>query len=440
MRLLKSLYFQVLLGIAAGVLFGYFYPEQGMKMKPLGEAFIKAVKMLIAPIIFSTVVSGIAKMGDLKKLGWVGVKALGYFLVVTTLSLAIGMAVAHVVKPGAGLDPKGKTSEKSAAELANYEKKAETVDALTFFTHIIPESFGGPFAPPPEEPGKSRPGAGTEILQVLFLAILCGIVMAHLGPKVEMVNKFVHQFGEVLFGVVGIIVRAAPLAAFGAMAFTVGQYGLKMLASLGLLLACVYITCLLFVFVVLGSIARLHGFSIWRMLVWIREEIFLVLGTSSSETALPGLMRKLERAGCADTVVGVVVPAGYSFNLDGTSIYLSLAAIFIAQVTQTPLSFAQEMGIMGLLLLTSKGAAAVTGGGFITLTATLKATPIPVSGLELILGIDRFMSEARAITNLIGNAVATVVVSKWERQFDEVKGAVLKPGAASLPPAVLTEE
>jgi aerobic C4-dicarboxylate transport protein len=316
MKLLKSLYIQVLIGIAAGVLFGYLYPDRpdtahpgqtiqgyASMLRPLGDVFIKAVKMLIAPVIFATVVSGIAKMGDLKKLGWVGIKSLAYFLVVTTLALFIGLAVAHIVQPGANLPPQ----IGPAKDVTTYEKKAGEMNAVSFLTNIVPESFVGAFT-------------SGEILQVLFLAILSGVVLAKLGPRVKALNELIHQVSDLLFGLIGIIVRVAPIAAFGAMAYTVGTYGVGTLRSLGLLLACVYVTCILFVFVVLGLIARAHGFSIWRLLVWIREEILLVLGTSSSETALPSLMLKLEKAGCAESVVGVVSPAGYAYNLDCTSI------------------------------------------------------------------------------------------------------------------------
>lgn len=428
MKLLKSLYFQVLLGILAGVLLGHFMPRffaapqegvplsaaqnAGIAIKALGDGFIRAVKMLIAPIIFTTVVTGIASMGDLRKLGRVGWKSLLYFEVVTTLALVIGLVVAHLFQPGAGIRPD--PSPQAAAEAARYAGK-EHQGTVEFILHIIPNTFVGAFAE-------------GEILQVLFLAILSGFVLAGLGAHARPLVDLLHQVSQLFFGIVNIVTRAAPLAAFGAMAFTVGRYGVGTLLSLGQLMACVYLTCALFVFVVLGLIARLHGFSLWRMLAYIKEELLIVLGTSSSEAALPHLMDKLKRAGCAESIVGIVVPAGYSFNLDGTSIYLTMAAIFIAQATHTPLTLGQELGILGILLLTSKGAAAVTGGGFITLAATLKSTPIPLSGLSLLIGVDRFMSEARAITNLIGNTVAAIVISQWENAFDRNQaGAFTRP-------------
>jgi aerobic C4-dicarboxylate transport protein len=348
----------------------------------------------------------------------VGWKSLLYFEVVTTIALIIGLAVAHALQPGAGI-PAPDDAAEAARAVEKYTSAAESIGAVEFLMNIIPKTFVGAFAE-------------GEILQVLFLAILSGIALAGLGERAHPLNDMLHRVAQLFFGIVAIVTRAAPVAAFGAMAFTVGKYGLGTLKSLGLLMACVYITCALFVFVVLGLIARIHGFSLWRTLCYIKEELLIVLGTSSSESALPGLMLKLEKAGCTGTVVGIVVPAGYSFNLDGTSIYLTMAAIFVAQATHTPLTFGQELGILGILLLTSKGAAAVTGGGFITLAATLKSTPIPMSGLSLLIGVDRFMSEARAITNLIGNTIATIVVSKWEGEFDPVKGRVLS--AKPAPP------
>jgi aerobic C4-dicarboxylate transport protein len=411
MKLFRSLYLQVLLGIAMGVLVGSIWPAFGATLEPLGLAFVNVIKMLIAPIIFTTIVSGIAAMGDLRKLGSVGWKSLLYFEAVTTVALLIGLAVAHALQPGAGI-PAPEDAVTASHAVEKYTSAAASLGTVEFLMKIIPKTFVGAFSE-------------GEILQVLFLAILSGIALAGLGERGRPLSGMLHQVAQLFFGIVGIVTRAAPLAAFGAMAFTVGKYGLGTLKSLGLLLACVYITCALFIFVVLGLIARLHGFSLWRTLGYIKEELLIVLGTSSSESALPGLMLKLEKAGCAKTVVGIVVPAGYSFNLDGTSIYLTMAAIFVAQATHTTLTLGQELGILGILLLTSKGAAAVTGGGFITLAATLKSTPIPLAGLSLLIGVDRFMSEARAITNLIGNTVATIVVSKWENEFDAAKGRVL---------------
>jgi aerobic C4-dicarboxylate transport protein len=402
--LYAHLYVQVLVAIAMGVALGYFYPALGARMKPLGDGFIKLIKMMIAPIIFSTVVVGIAKMGDMKEVGRVGIKALFYFEVVTTLALVIGLVVVNVVRPGAGIN--ADVSTLSMKEVAKYKEGAQSLSTADLLLHIIPETVVGAFA-------------SGEILQVLLFSILFGLALARLGSKGRPLVDLIDQLSHALFDVIGIIMRVAPLGAFGAMAFTIGKYGLGTLFSLGWLMACVYTTCLLFVFVVLGSIARLTGFRLWPFLKYIKEEILIVLGTSSSEAALPRMITKLENLGCARPVVGLVIPTGYSFNLDGTSIYLTMAAIFIAQATNVPLSMGQQLSILGLLLLTSKGAAAVTGGGFITLAATLSSIPhIPVEGLALLLGIDRFMSEARAITNLIGNGVATVVVARWEGALD----------------------
>jgi aerobic C4-dicarboxylate transport protein len=413
------LYFQVLVAIAIGVCLGALYPALAMQMKPLGDAFIKLIKMMIAPIIFSTVVVGIAKMGDMKEVGRVGIKALVYFEAVTTLALAIGLVVVNVVQPGAGINADVSTLDTKA--VASYAKDAKALSTVDLLLHIIPDSVVGAFA-------------GGEILQVLFFSILFGLALARLGEKGRPLVDLIDQLSHALFDVIGIIMRVAPVGAFGAMAFTIGKYGLGTLFSLGKLMACVYITCLLFVCIVLGGIARLSGFRLGLFLRYIKEEILIVLGTSSSEAALPRMIAKLENVGCARPVVGLVIPAGYSFNLDGTSIYLTMAAIFIAQATNVPLSLAQQLSILGVLLLTSKGAAAVTGGGFITLAATLSTTGhIPVAGLALLLGIDRFMSEARAITNLIGNGVATMVVARWEGALDlERMHAVLEAPTTAL--------
>jgi aerobic C4-dicarboxylate transport protein len=407
----KSLYFQVLVAIAVGIAVGHFWPQAGAAFKPLGDAFIKAIKMLIAPIIFTTVVTGIAGMGNVEKVGRVGWKALLYFEVVTTIALGIGLVVAHAFKPGAGINANPADLDVTGLEV--YTSAARESGTIKFLLDIIPSSFLGAFV-------------GDNILQVLLVSVLCGIVLAKLGDQGRPMVEWLHGFGVVIFGVVGIVVKFAPIAAFGAMAFTIGKYGLSTLVSLGKLMACVYLTCFLFVFVLLGLIARLHGFSLWKTLKFIREELLIVLGTSSSESVLPAMMDKMQKAGCSRSIVGIVLPSGYSFNLDGTSIYLSMAALFIAQATNTQLSLAQELGLLGILLITSKGAAGVTGSGFITLAATLAATgTIPVAGLALILGVDRFMSEARAITNLIGNTVAMLVVAKWEGEFDETQGAHL---------------
>jgi aerobic C4-dicarboxylate transport protein len=402
--LYAHLYFQVLLAIFIGVLLGHFFPGLGTKMKPLGDSFIKLIKMMIAPIIFTTVVVGIAKVSDMKAVGRVGLKALIYFELVSTLALAIGLIVVNIVKPGVGINADVKTLDAQA--VATYASSAKSFSAVEFLTHMIPDTVVGAFA-------------GGEILQVLVFSVLFGLGLARFGEKGKPLVAIIDQLSHALFNVIAIIMRVAPIGAFGAMAFTIGQYGIGSLFSLGKLMACVYLTCLLFIFVVLGTIARLTGFSLWRFLRYIKEEILIVLGTSSSEAALPRMITKMENIGCAKPVVGLVIPTGYSFNLDGTSIYLSMAAVFVAQATNVPLSWGQQLTLMAVLLLTSKGAAAVTGGGFITLAATLSTTGhVPVAGLALLLGIDRFMSEARAITNLIGNGVATMVVAKWEGALD----------------------
>jgi aerobic C4-dicarboxylate transport protein len=397
----------VLVGIAIGGLLGYVKPEWGVLLRPLGDGFVGLVKMLIAPIIFTTVVVGLAGMGDLKKIGRVGAKALFYFEIVTTLALVIGLVVANTLTPGAGFhaDP----TKLEAGGLAKYTGAAKQMGTLEFVMHIIPKTFVSAFAE-------------GEILQVLLLAILFGLALGKLGDHGRPVLNLLHEIARVFFGIVSIVTKAAPLAAAGAMAFTIGEYGVGKLAQLGLLLACVYVTCAIFIIVVLGGIARVAGFGLWKIIRYLREELLLVLGTSSSESALPGLMEKMEKIGCARPVVGIVVPAGYSFNLDGTCIYLTMAALFVAQATDVSLSLSEQIGLLGVLLVTSKGAAGVTGSGFIVLAATLAATgKIDVRGMVLILGVDRFMSEARAITNFIGNAVATLVVAKWDRSFDASK-------------------
>jgi len=402
--LYAHLYFQVLVAIFVGVLLGHFFPQLATKMKPLGDAFIKLIKMMIAPVIFTTVVVGIAKVNDMKEVGRVGVKALIYFELVSTLALAIGLVVVNLVRPGAGINADVSTLDASA--VSAYASSAKSFSAVEFITHMIPDTVVGAFA-------------GGEILQVLLVSVLFGLGLARFGQNGKPLVDIIDQLSHALFNVIAVIMKVAPIGAFGAMAFTIGQYGIGSLFSLGKLMACVYVTCLLFIFVVLGTIARVTGFSLWRFLRYIKEEILIVLGTSSSEASLPRMIIKMENVGCAKPVVGLVIPTGYSFNLDGTSIYLTMAAIFVAQATNTPLSLGQQLTIMGVLLLTSKGAAAVTGGGFITLAATLSTTgKIPVAGLALLLGIDRFMSEARAITNLIGNGVATMVVAKWEGALD----------------------
>ena len=412
MKFLRHLYVQVLVAIVLGVVLGCTEPAWGAAMKPLGDAFIKLIKMLIAPIIFTTVVTGIAGMGDLKKIGRVGLKALVYFEVVSTLALIIGLLVVNWIQPGVGLN--AVTTGADAAAVAPYAA-APHGSVVEFVLHLIPDTFVGAFAQ-------------GEILQVLLVALLFGFALARLGEPARPVMNLLHEFARVFFGMVGLVTKVAPVAAFGAMAFTIGKYGVGSLLSLGKLMLCVYLTCALFVVVVLGLIARLHGFSVFRLLAYIREELLIVLGTSSSESVLPRLMQRMEELGCARPVVGIVLPAGYSFNLDGTSIYLTMAAIFVAQATNTPLSLTQQLTILGVLLLTSKGAAGVTGSGFITLAATLGAiSHVPIAGLALLIGVDRFMSEARALTNVCGNAVAMVVVAMWEGAFDRTKaGAILR--------------
>jgi aerobic C4-dicarboxylate transport protein len=402
-RFYEGLYFQVLAGILAGVALGAFYPSAGESMKPLGDAFIKLVRMMIGPVIFCTVVVGIANVGDMKKLGRVGIKALLYFEVVTTMALLIGLAVVTVFKPGAGINANPATLD--AKLVAQYTTSGKEMHAVDFLLNIIPDTIVNAFAK-------------GEILQILFVAILFGIALASFERGRQIVNA-IDALTHWLFRVIALVMKAAPIGAFGAMAFTIGRYGIKTLLPLGKLLLCVYLTCGLFVFLVLGLIARTHGFSIWKLLRYIREELLIVLGTSSSESALPRLLVKLEKLGCSKSVVGLVVPAGYSFNLDGTSIYLTIAALFVAQATNTHLTIRDEFTLLLVLMLTSKGSATVTGGGFITLAATLSALgTVPVAGITLLLGVDRFMSEMRSLTNLTGNAVATIVVAQWEGEFD----------------------
>jgi aerobic C4-dicarboxylate transport protein len=403
-RFFSSLYLQVLVAVALGALLGFLNPSLGAAMKPLGDGFIKLVKMLIAPIVFATVVTGIAKMGDLKRVGRIGFKGIVYFEILTTFALALGLLVGKLIQPGAGMNVNPAALDTSA--IAGYTSTGHSLSTTEFLLNVIPKDVADAFA-------------RGDILQVLLFSILFGVALAAFKDKGSLVLRFVEELSHVLFRIVAIVMRVAPLGAFGAMAFTVGTYGIKSLLSLGALMATFYATSLLFVFLVLGLVLRWTGLGILKFLRYIREEILIVLGTSSSESALPLLMRKMERLGCPESVVGLLVPMGYSFNLDGTSIYLTLATLFIAQATNTHVTLGQELEILAVLLLTSKGAAAVTGGGFITLAATLSAVGnIPVAGLALLLGIDRFMSEARAITNLIGNGVATVVVSRWEGELD----------------------
>ncbi len=410
----RSLYFKVIIGIILGVALGALYPSFGEQMKPLGDAFIKLIKMLIAPIIFLTVVTGIAGIGDLKKLGRVGLKALLYFEVVSTLALVIGLLVVRFFQPGAGIN--ATTESLNAGQTAQYVQQAQELSAVDHLLKIIPDSVVGAFT-------------SGEILQVLFIAILFGIALTMFGEKGKPLVRVFDSLAHVFFGIISIIMRAAPVGAFGAMAFTIGKYGIRTLLPLGKLMLCVYLTAAFFVFVVLGLIAYFHNFSIFKFLLYIKEEIFIVLGTSSSESVLPRMMVKLEELGCSKSVVGLVIPSGYSFNLDGTAIYLTIAAVFIAQATNTNLTLYDELKILLILMLTSKGAAGVTGSGFITLAATLSSvSTIPVAGIALILGVDRFMSEMRSVTNLIGNGVATVVVSKWEGEFDAQHAARVLDG------------
>jgi aerobic C4-dicarboxylate transport protein len=405
--LYAHLYFQVLTAIILGVLLGHFYPQIGEQMKPLGDGFIKLIKMLIAPIIFCTVVHGIASMEDMKKVGRVGLKALIYFEVVTTLALIVGLLVINIVQPGSGMNVDARAIDTKSIQI--YTTKAGQESTVDFLLHIIPNTVVGAFAE-------------GEILQVLFFAILFAFALFMLGQRGKPLLDLIDTVSHALFNIVGIIMKVAPLGAFGAMAFTIGKYGVGTLASLGKLMVVFYLTCLIFIFVVLGGIAWLAGFSIWKFIKYIKEELLIVLGTSSSESVLPRMINKLENLGCKESVVGLVIPTGYSFNLDGTCIYLTMAAIFLAQATNTELTLWQQLGIIAILLLTSKGAAGVTGSGFIVLAATLSSVGhIPVASIALILGVDRFMSEARALTNLIGNGVATVVVSKWEDALDETR-------------------
>ncbi len=402
-RIHHNLTFQVLFAISLGVILGLVAPGIARSMKPVGDTFINLVKMVITPVIFLTIVLGIANMSDLRKVGRVGGKALLYFEVVTTFALAIGLVVVNVTKPGAGLD----VSALARGDVTKYAEAGKALTFVEFITHIVPSSVVGAFA------------AG-DVLQVVFFAVLFGIALAFTGESGRPLTEILDRLSKVFFRIVAIVMKVAPIGAFGAMAYTVGTFGLKSLLPLGRLMLDVYLTMFLFIFVVLNLILRAYGFSLWQYLKFIREEILIVLGTSSSEAALPRMLDKMERYGCARSVVGLVIPAGYSFNLDGTSIYLSMAAIFVAQAFKVPLTLAQQLSVLGVLMLTSKGAAGVTGSGFIVLASTLAAMQVvPVEGVAILLGVDRFMSEARAITNLIGNGAATLVVARSENAFDE---------------------
>ena len=409
MKILKNLTVQVVLGIVLGIAVGYFFPAFGTELKVLADWFIKLIKMVIAPIIFFTVVIGIGGMGDMKKIGRIGGKALLYFEIVSTVALAIGIIVVNMWGPGKSFNMDA--VEDAGADVSQYTTAAAESEhgAIAFISGIIPDNAVAAMA-------------GGQLLPILLFAILFGLSLAAMGEKGKPVVTLFQQLADIFFGIVGMVMKISPLAAFGAMAYTIGKFGLGSLSALGQLMGAVYLTMFLFIVFVLGSIAKAYGFNIFKFIAYIKHEIMLVVGTSSSESALPSMMNKLEKYGCSKPVVGLVVPTGYSFNLDGTSIYLSMAAIFIAQAYGVDLTIWQEITLLGILMLTSKGAAGVTGSGFITLAATLAAFPmIPVEGMALLLGVDRFMSEARAVTNLIGNGVATVVISKSEKEFDPNK-------------------
>jgi len=402
-RIHHNLTFQVLVAITLGVLLGLVAPDTAKAMKPVGDTFVNLVKMIITPVIFLTIVLGIANMSDLKKVGRVGGKALLYFEVVTTFALAIGLVVVNITKPGAGLD----VSALAKGDVSKYAEAGKSLTFVEFLTHIVPSSVVGAFA-------------NGDVLQVVFFAVLFGVSLAFVGDMGRPITEWLDRLSLVFFRIVALVMKVAPIGAFGAMAFTVGTFGVRSLLPLGRLMLDVYLTMGLFIFVVLNLILRRYGFSLWQYLKFIREEIVIVLGTSSSEAALPRMLDKMERYGCARSVVGLVIPAGYSFNLDGTSIYLSMATLFIAQAFHVQLSITQQLSVLGVLMLTSKGAAGVTGSGFIVLASTLSAMKVvPVEGVAILLGVDRFMSEARAITNLIGNGAATLVISRSENAFDD---------------------
>jgi aerobic C4-dicarboxylate transport protein len=412
----RTLYFRVIVGILAGVAVGFFFPQFGASLKPLADGFIKLIRMLIAPIIFFTVVAGIAGVGDLRKLGRIGLKALVYFEVITTLALLIGLGVATVVQPGRGMNVDPHTLDTKS--ISQYTSTTVHSTGADFFLDIIPDSYVGAFSK-------------GEILQVLLLAILTGIAITMLGND-ERLTGLLQSLSKLFFKLVTIVMEAAPIGAFGAMAFTTGKYGVATLLSLAKLMACVYLTSIAFIFIVLGAVLWANGINIWRFLIYIREEILIGVGTSASEPVLPRLMAKMENLGCSRVITGLVIPAGYSFNLAGTSIYLTAAALFIAQATNVHLTWQQEAFVLAVLMLNSKGAATVTGGGFITLAATLAAVgTIPVAGIALIVGVDRFMSEMRTLTNLIGNGVATIVVARWEGQFDDERARLLLTGPSA---------
>ncbi len=417
MKYLKNLYLQVLIGISLGILVGLMFPETAVKLKILGDSFIAVLKMLIGPIIFTTVVLGIANTGDMKKVGRVGGKALLYFETVSNVALALGLVIVNIVKPGKGFNVDPKSLDTSLVE--KYAVKAKDQGILDFLIDIIPKTFVEAFT------------TSGNLLQVLFLAVLFGYALNHIGEKGKVVHHFFEGISQIFFKIVHLLMKFAPIGAFGAMAFTIGAHGTKSFGPLLALMGTFYLTCLIFIFVILGTIARFTGFSIWNFIKYIKADLFTVLGTSSSESVLLSMMEKLEKLGCSKSVVGLVVPTGYSFNLDGTNIYLTMAAVFIAQALNIDLSIGQQISLLLVATLTSQGASGVTGAGFICLAATLAVVPeVPVAGLALIFGIDRFMSEARALTNTIGNGVAAIVISRWENELNteqlnrELKGLV----------------
>lgn len=405
MKIFSSLYGRVLIATILGALVGGFFPDVGVQLRVLGESFINLIKMIIGPVIFCTVVLGIAGTGDMKKVGRVGGKAILYFEIVSTFALAIGLIVVNLIKPGAGFNVNPSTLD--ASLVTEYSKQATATDHWAILTHIIPATFTDAFS------------AHGDLLQVLLVAILFGYALTHVGERGEKVRELISGLSVIFFKIVNVLMQLAPIGAFGAMAFTIAKFGIRSFGPLAAMMGCVYLTCILFIGLVLGTIAHFVGFNIWRFIAFIRDELLTVLGTSSSESGLVPLMEKLELLGCSKSTVGLVVPTGYSFNLDGTNIYLTIAAVFVAQAMNINLSLGQQLSLLVVAMLTSKGASGVTGAGFITLAATLAVVPdVPVAGLVLILGIDRFMSEARALTNIIGNGVATLVISKWEGELD----------------------
>ena len=421
--LFGQLYFQVLLGFLLGIVVGYCWPGFGESLKPLGDGFIKLIKMLLAPIIFGTVVVGIAKMGNLKEVGRVGIKALVYFEIVSTLALAIGLVVVNVMQPGVGMNIDPSTLD--ARSLTTYTTAAKQQDAVSFFMDIIPSSFADAFVK-------------GNMLQIILISVLFGLALAQLPDRGKVIVEVIDSVLHGLFGIVRFVMHLAPLAAFGAMAFTIGKYGVGTLGSFGKLIGGVYLTSAIFIFLVLGIIARMNRFSLWKYLKFFKDEILITFATASSEAVLPRMMVKLEQLGCAKPVVGLVLPAGYTFNADGSSIYLTMGAIFVAQATNTPLTLGEQLMVLAVCLFTSKGSAGVAGAGFIALAATLASMDkIPVAGLVLLVGIDRFVNAARAVTNLIGNGLATIVVARWEKAFDEKRAGAMLDGAANESPTEL---